>query len=272
MPIWSPDNAYFAGVINGDTVVVFDAANGQEVSQYQIGSEKIHEIAWSPDQTNPRLALATRAEVEPGSPRSFPDEGADTMQAIRHSLFVVDALGGTVLSSTTGFRDRIWYLAWSPDGSQLAGEDGSRRLYIWDPSTGELIDSYLTEPYQVRVLEYSPYGGRLLLAYNHRFESQQRADDEFIPISTFAQIEFDGLVQFVAPAASPEKAQSILSQCTTDPDIAATGNSFLASGQYAEFIQWLGQQDESAIPALCADDLQLMAEAISMESTAGNTR
>ncbi len=140
----------------------------------------------------------------------------------------------------------------------LQGRMGVRRLYVWNANTGDLIDSYLTAPYQVRTLEYSPYGGRLLLAYNIRFESQQRADDEFIPISTFAQSEFDGVVQFVAPASSPEKIQSILSLCATDPDIVATGNSFIASGQYGEFIQWLGQQDESVIPPLCADDLQLM--------------
>ncbi len=46
MPIWSPDNAYFAGVINADTVVVFDANSGQELAQYQIGSEKIDDIVW----------------------------------------------------------------------------------------------------------------------------------------------------------------------------------------------------------------------------------
>jgi hypothetical protein len=269
MPIWSPDNAYFAGVINADTVVVFDANSGQELAQYQIGSEKIDDIVWSPDQTNPRLALASRAEVELGSPDSFPDP-TDSTRAIRYSLTVVEAISGTVLSSTTGLRDWISLLAWSPNGMELAGADMFRKLYVWDANTGDLIDSYLTAPYEVRTLEYSPYGGRLLLAHNIRFESQQRADDEFIPLSTFAQSEFDDDVQFVAPASSPEKTQSILSLCATDPDIAATGNSFIASGQYGEFIQWLGQQDESLIPPLCADDLHLMAEAISMTAPEAN--
>ncbi len=264
MPMWSPDNAYFAGVIGDDSVVIFDANSGQEVTRYQISGEQIHEIAWSPDQTNPRLAVVTLADVEPGSPDSFSYVMGGKTRARRFSLFVVDALSGIVLSSTTGLRDPLSQLAWSSDSSQLAGKDGHRRLYVWDPNTGDLIDSYLTEPYQVRVLEYSPYSGRLLLAYNIRFESQQRADDEFIPLSTFARTEFDGVLQFVAPAASPEKIQSILSLCATDPDTITTGNSFIASGQYGEFMQWLGQQDESIIPPVCADDLQLIAEAVSL--------
>lgn len=118
----------------------------------------------------------------------------------------------------------------------------------------------------VRTPKYSPYGGRLLFADNTRFETQTESDDEFIPLSTFVQTDFGGVLQFVAPAASPEKMQSILSACATDPDAVAAGNSFIASGQYGEFSQWLGQKDASVIPALCADDLQLMAEAISMGS------
>ncbi|NLX10577.1 MAG: WD40 repeat domain-containing protein [Chloroflexi bacterium] len=264
MPMWSPNDAYFAGVIGGDIVVILNAMSGKEVTRYQIGSEQIiHEIAWSPDQTNPRLALVTWADVEPGSPGSVTDQ-YDSTEARRYSLIVVDALSGTVLSSTTGLPDLVWRLAWSPDGLQLAGKygSGSPYIHIWDPNTGERIDSYLPSLLMLQTLQYSPYGGRLLIAYNNRFESQQRYD-EFVPIAPFAQTELDELVQFVAPAASPERIQSILSSCTADPDTVAAGNRFLASDQYDEFIQWLGQQAESAIPALCADDLQFMAEVIS---------
>lgn len=265
-PIWSPNNAYFAGAIGDDSVVIFDATSGQEVTRYQIGSEQIHEIAWSPDQINPRLAVVTWVDVELGSPASFSYVSDGKTRASRYSLIVVDALSGIMLSSTTGLRDPLSRLVWSPDGLQLAGKDGHRRLYVWDPNTGDLLDSYFTAPYKIETLEYSPYSGRLLLAYNIRFESQLRADDEFIPLSTFARTEFDGVVQFVAPAASPEKIQSILSLCATEPDTITAGNSLVASGQYGEFIQWLEQQDESIIPPVCADDLQLVAEAVSMGS------
>ena len=245
-------------------------SNLENYPEWNIGNEHIIDIVLSPDKTSPRLAASTHVQVELGSPDSFlyPLYGYpfqnDPLIAWRNTVRVIDAPRGTTLASITGLRDAILQLAWSPDGMGLAGVDRYRRLYIWDPNTGDLIDSYLTAPFQVKSLEYSPYGGRLLIVYN-ALEGSQERPDEFIPISTFAQIQFDGLVQFVAPASSPEKAQSILSQCATDPDIAAAGNSFIASGQYGEFIQWLGQQDESAIPALCADDLQLMAEAISME-------
>jgi WD40 repeat protein len=144
-PVLSPDDRFFAGVIGDGTVVIFNATTGEEVTRYGIQNEEILDLAWSPDPTNLRLALVTYAEVAPGSPDSFPESAGD--DNIRNSVFFVDALSGATISSVTGLRDGISRSAWHPNGIEFSGNDGYRRLYTWNSDTGELIDSYLTEPY-----------------------------------------------------------------------------------------------------------------------------
>ena len=257
-PIWSPDNNYFAGVVGGKFIVIFDAETGQQLYQYEFPDKLINSIAWSPDSS--RLALSTQEFVDVGSPDSFLRDGQEG--AIRNSLEVIDIMNGDTLFSQAGLRNLQGGLAWNPNGTELASSGGYRQLDIWDTEQGILIDSYLTAPYAGRLMQYSPYGGQLVRAYNLFFEVSERSDYSFVPLSTYTEIALDGEIQFIAPASSPDKLSSILSLCVTDQDSLDAGNQFIESRSYSKFIQWVNQQQEQILPSLCGQDLTLIAETL----------
>ena len=46
---WSPDGSQLASASGDNTVRIWDASTGQEVSQLQGHSESVRSVAWSPD-------------------------------------------------------------------------------------------------------------------------------------------------------------------------------------------------------------------------------
>ncbi|MBZ0274853.1 MAG: DUF3324 domain-containing protein, partial [Anaerolineae bacterium] len=86
------------------------------------------------------------------------------------------------------------------------------------------------------------------------------------PRSTFAKTELDGMIQVLAPAASPERLQSILAACSDDPQLQSSAAALIAAGQYQEFITLVDAS--TTLPAACAADLRLMAEALASGQTA----
>jgi hypothetical protein len=125
-----------------------------------------------------------------------------------------------------------------------------------------LLDSYLTPPYLANFLKYSPYGGRLMVGFEIGRTLEKRNDNPLIPTSTFIQPSLAESVQFVAPAASPDRLREILTQCVTDQDTRTTGNEFIAAGQYKTFAEWINPVSGSGMSAACAADLQLMTQAL----------
>ncbi len=256
-PLWSPNDAYFAGVVGENGIAIFDALTGQQILQHQISVDSIVDLKWSPDKINPRIALVTSTYVGVGSDNSFPLAGTDQI-AVRNEIIIIDAISGTTIISTNSIRDTVVRLEWSPSGTELAGWDGFRRLYIWDAHTGSLTDSFLTAAYRL-TMQYSPYGGRLMLAYYFSFPMQLRTDDSFIPLSDYAQTHLNGTVQFYAPSASVEKLSTILASCAANSETVTSGLALLTNQQYLEFVDWVNQQASSSIPEICAADLRIIA-------------
>lgn len=252
---WSPNNLYFARV-GGDQIFILDASTGQIVSQYQFEAETILDLMWSPDSAY--IAILTTADVAFGTPGSFSDPNA-VNGARRNSIIVFDPSNSAVVSQISeSVVSLSTALSWSPDGSQIAAEGGRGRIYIWDSITSDLLDSFQAPPYFVQNLSYSPYGGRLMVAQNTAAPIPN-IDPDFVPISSYAQAEFGGVVQFVAPSASVEKLSAILADCAANSEIVTTGLAFLTTQQYSEFTDWVNQQPSSAIPEICAADLLIIA-------------
>jgi WD40 repeat protein len=257
---WSPTQQHFAHIFRSNEIYLLDALTGTEFTQYQLPGEIVASAIWN--SNGDRLALISFADVTPDMPHSFINSGM-LNGAVRNSITIIDISNGSIIWSTSGLRDSIHYLDWSPDGSQIASSDAHRRLYIWDADTGVMIDSYLLENHDLKLLQYSPYSGRLMIGYDPSWNSVARTDDPFTPISTFSKRLLDGVIEFVAPAASLERLQAILTRCVMDPTLVAVGNNLVTAGQYAEFNQWLQQLPVGTLPPVCAADLQLMATALS---------
>jgi WD40 repeat protein len=254
---WSPDNQYFARA-SGNFVFIVDGYSGDIAAEYQITEvDYIDDIVWSSDST--RVALATTTHVDSGSPGSVPDFGSPDTDYLK-SVMVMDISNSSIAPTMTGLPGSASRLVWSPDGQQLAADMSNGAIFVWNPDTGVLVDSYQTAPYRTIALAYSPYGGRLLIGYNTNEPST--IDKSFTPISTFGQTNLNGIIQFVAPAASSDKLQTIMPKCVTDTSLLATGNTLLAVEHIVEFEQWLNQLPAAAISDICRGDLELITEAV----------
>jgi dipeptidyl aminopeptidase/acylaminoacyl peptidase len=260
VPPWSPNERYFAITGGRSVVVILDAATGADVARYTLVDQDIGLLTWSPDST--RLAITTSNRVPLGTSGSHPD-ASDPSRGVIYSVIVLNVSDGQMITTITGLRDGISDVAWSPDGSQLAGYDMSRTLYVWDASTGLQIERYLTPPYLTNFLKYSPYGGRLMVGFEMGRSISRRDDNPPVPTATFMQPALGGSVQLVAPAASANRLQDILAQCVTDQDALTTGNNFITAGEYAALMEWVDQLPDSILPAVCAADLDLVAQAVS---------
>lgn len=236
---WSPDNAYFAKG-GGDSLYILDAVTGEITLQHQFENEGVWGAAWSPDST--RVA-------------AFTDSGATTYQPVLH---ILDIKSDEVIWSVAEPAVITSLVVWSPDGNQIAASGGRSRLYIFNSNSGAVIDSFQIPPYAVLKLSYSPYGGRLIIATRTGGLITDPAPD-FVPLSTYMQPALDGVIQFVAPAASPERLSALLARCITQTEVVLHGEALISARQYAEFADWIGQQPASIIPESCAADLELIA-------------
>jgi WD40 repeat protein len=258
-PVWSPNEQYFATIVS-DTIYILDAIMGAEITHHQLRDTEISNIVWSPD--NSRLAIITSTLVPINTPNSFPLESAPGF-SLHSTVSVIDVVSGTVLITIDGLRYPLRYLEWSPDGSELVGNDTFRALYVWDATTGELIDSYLLQPFSLDVLEYSAYGGRIILGYNKGFFSfpSKHENPEFVPLSTFSIDQLDNVIEAFAPEASGEKLESIMSRCLSDTSAINEAQQYIQTNQYNEFLQWVEQNNE-LLPIECANDLHLIGETL----------
>src|SRR5262249_21286342 len=56
------------------------------------------------------------------------------------------------------FNDKVWSLAFSPDGKTLASGSGDTCIYLWDPATGKQIGRLDGHKHWVRAVAFSPDG------------------------------------------------------------------------------------------------------------------
>jgi hypothetical protein len=137
-----------------------------------------------------------------------------------------------------------------------------------DSANGNLIDRLNVMP-NFSVIGWSPDGGRLMTglynnsSYDLAYSATMAAS---VPVlqSTVVQNQLDGLIQIFAPAASPERLQSILDTCSNDEHLKSTAATLIDSGQYQQLIARL--DSATNVPASCAADLRLMAEALEAKS------
>jgi WD40 repeat protein len=119
---WSPDGALLATVANDRSLKIWDAASGALLaSESEVGSDFVEGVAFGWDG---RLATASRD----GQVKVWQQVGEQDWQ--------------TVLT-LAGHTDRVWSVAFSPDGERLvsASSDGTAR--VWDVSDELYAQQYV---------------------------------------------------------------------------------------------------------------------------------
>jgi dipeptidyl aminopeptidase/acylaminoacyl peptidase len=254
---WSATNAYFTRVV-GEQIIVTDATTDVEVGVYTFAGQNLGWAIWNADDT--RFAISAFATVEPGTPNSRP---TSSTQALLYSLFVVDMPSGRITQLENVSSGA--FFVWRADGQHLAGRTNESRLYVWDTTNGAVVESYALPPEKfITMLKYSPTGGRLVAGLVDRSVPPNLTDTTLRPSSTFSQTQLDGALQIFAPAATPERLQSILSECSSDDRLQSAADTLIEAGQYQEFIARLDAN--TAVSTSCAADLRLMAQALASEA------
>ncbi len=71
-------------------------------------------------------------------------------------------LPGTTLYTYQGHSDRVYAVAWSPDGYRIASASRDDTAQVWDAATGERVITYKGHVYWVLTVAWSPDGKHLV--------------------------------------------------------------------------------------------------------------
>ena len=112
---WSPDGTRLASGSIDTTVMIWDAASGEQLRSLSCDST-VDSVVWSPDGT--KIVAGSRD----GKVRIF------------------DSASGTLSGSPlTGHQSRVSSVHFSPDGKRLVSGSWDKTVMVWDPSTGEQL-------------------------------------------------------------------------------------------------------------------------------------
>ena len=158
-PVWrfayAPDGkTIVCGSVNG-RIAVYDTANGQEIVRLRGHTDRLRSITYAPDGKT----------IACGS-----SDGSVYLYDAKTAKRITKIGGVRITRETTSIsaaHQRIWGLAYSPDGRMLAtgGADGSVYLYdteTWDAETTQRITERKEHPVTVTKLRFSPDGKTLV--------------------------------------------------------------------------------------------------------------
>jgi len=174
---WSPDGTKLASGSRDQTVRIWEAATGKQLSQLTGHSNWVTLVSWSPD--GKRLASGSWDktvriwEVATGKElwQLNVDAGGYGVQSVAFSpkgdmvaagcsngnIFFVDAAAGQIKSSLR-CDSQVMSVAYSPDGTKLAAGLNQNSMVVFDTQTNEQICSLKAHSFGVRAVAWSPCG------------------------------------------------------------------------------------------------------------------
>jgi WD40 repeat protein len=140
---FSPDGKLLASAGRSATIQLWDPTTGQQVHRGGDGNAMwVEAVAFSPNGKT--VAAAGR-------------DGAIVLWEAGTGKFI-RRIAGPAPKAKPGalFNDKVWSLAFSPDGKTLASGSGDTCIYLWDPATGKQIGRLDGHKHWVRAVAFSP--------------------------------------------------------------------------------------------------------------------
>lgn len=158
-PVWrfayAPDGKTITCGSENSRIAVYDTTNGQEIARLRGHTDRLRSITYAPDSKT----------IACGS-----SDGSVSLYDAETAKRITKIGGVRITRETTSIsaaHQRIWGLAYSPDGRMLAtgGADGSVYLYdteTWDAETAKRITEHNEHPVTVTTVRFSPDGKTLV--------------------------------------------------------------------------------------------------------------
>ncbi|CAK0765092.1 hypothetical protein CCP3SC1_440024 [Gammaproteobacteria bacterium] len=123
--VWSPDSRRLASGGRDQTVRLWSVQDGTELNCLEGSDGAILSMAWSPE--GQCLALgSSQGVIRLWSPDDEGDAGASTVCPRASEE------GRKTVPRPNGYAERVWGVAWSPDGSHLAAVARDGTLAMWE--------------------------------------------------------------------------------------------------------------------------------------------
>ena len=146
---FSPDSRLLASGSEDHLVRVWDVKTGQLLRVLSGHTNEVRAVAFSP-QAYPSIPAATQKRLILAS------------GSYDRTVRVWDINTGECLQVLQSHADRVWSIAFSPDGRCLASGSSDRTLKLWDIHSGLCLKSLLGHSQQLRTVAFSTDGQTLI--------------------------------------------------------------------------------------------------------------